>query len=141
MSSKRLVVSSCIGVKDALTVSLWYQRLFGFRKVHDVELKELDARVIYLQQNDDAILEIVQFPETSDNCVPDPPFSSRAGGISQLCFYINDLDAWEADLVSAGETIISGPIRSDDLGVQSIFLRDPAGILVELCERIEKTSE
>jgi catechol 2,3-dioxygenase-like lactoylglutathione lyase family enzyme len=79
-------------------------------------------------------LELVKFHSPSyDREVRDEP--SNAPGIRHLTFAVDDLDATIERLRSCGGELV-GQIENYDDVYRLCYLRGPAGIIVELAERI-----
>ncbi len=54
-------------------------------------------------------------------------------GLTHLAFWVEDLDATLESAVEAGATLLDR--TRADLGVQLVFLADPAGVRIELMQR------
>jgi catechol 2,3-dioxygenase-like lactoylglutathione lyase family enzyme len=79
-------------------------------------------------------IELTQFksPGTADG---DPKPPSNAAGLRHLCFAVDDLDAPLAAMQAKGGELV-GEVVSYGNSYRLCYVRGPAGVIVELAEKI-----
>lgn len=84
--------------------------------------------------NSTAMLEILEYRK-----VPRTPIDPATAhpGTAHFCIYVRDLDALYEKLIAQGATSVS-PVQTADqgpyAGFKVVYMKDPDGIRVELCE-------
>jgi catechol 2,3-dioxygenase-like lactoylglutathione lyase family enzyme len=70
----------------------------------------------------------------------DPKAKVPTPGSADLCFLTDSpLDTWQTHLHKFGVQIVDGPVRRTGASfpIQSIYIRDPDGNLIEISERLQ----
>lgn len=105
-------------------------------------LKNCVAKVAYLKCGEDLSsppVELIQFVSEK----ADKKFNKlNSISISELCFYVDDIDSMYNELKEKGVEFISEPqsfnFEADGFGKsKAVYFKDPDGIILELMECIE----
>lgn len=111
----------------------WYSDMLGFSLKGRVTLEAANAKVAFLTQGD---FQIELFEVAGAAALPDdrrsPNLDLRTHGTKHLAFAVSDLDAAVALLKARGVDIAMDVTAMPDGKVA--FIRDNAGILIELVE-------
>lgn len=123
-------------VRDLNEAIEWYKVAFGFNVTHSHKSKDGDMQIALLKVADDFNLELFHFSSSTENI---PEYRKelvtdlKTIGTKHLCLQVEDLDA---EIKHLGENGVSFSGKKDSafFGGNYIFLRDPSGNLIELCE-------
>jgi catechol 2,3-dioxygenase-like lactoylglutathione lyase family enzyme len=100
-----------------------------------IGLQEVRTRVAMLRTPDGhGGLELTKF-ETPSTDRGDPHAPANAPGIRHVTFAVDDIDATLARLQARGAELVGELVRYED-SYRLCYLRGPAGIIVELAEKI-----
>jgi len=128
-------LSACIAVSNFEPAVEWYHRELGFELVQSKDFPEYGSRVGYLEANGVRI-ELVEDKQRRPSERPDPPNHTALQGISQLTFYIDDLDAIVEQVKRRPIKVAFGPVVVTDLGLKAFFIRDNEGNLIEFIQML-----
>jgi glyoxylase I family protein len=116
-------------VKDPAAVTEWYCKNFKFTVQRSAD-SPVPVRFL-ADESGDVMIEIYNNP-----AVTTPDYASMDPLILHMAFVCTEVAKTAEQLVAAGATIASGP---DDLpnGDKLCMLRDPWGLAIQLCYRVE----
>jgi glyoxylase I family protein len=139
-------------VADTERSVAFYVGLLGMRVTYEVELTGewidavtglpgVRARCVFLAPSGGgARIELLEYrvPAGAD---PDANRLPNTGGLRHYALEVDDLDGWHARLTDAGVGVISPPVTVpfrivDGVQKRLFYLRDPDGVIVELCEYV-----
>lgn len=129
-------LSVCIAVRDLEASASWYGKTFGFAPILQREFPEYGARVAYLEANGVRI-ELVEDQTFTPLERPDPPQHCGLQGVSQLSFWVDDIEAVREGTQSRGIDVAMDIASVPDLGIRAFFIRDNDGNLIEFIEAAE----
>ncbi len=115
-------------VSDYARSRRFYTELLGCRIVAEHYRAERDSHKLDLALPDGTQLELFSFPDP-----PPRPTRPEACGLRHLAFHVDDVEAWQQRLHSAG--IATETVRVDEYtGRRFVFFADPDGLPLELYE-------
>ncbi|GAA3740201.1 VOC family protein [Salinactinospora qingdaonensis] len=127
-------ISVCLSVADLEASAAWYCHNLGFRLAQQRAFTDLAARVAYLEAQG-LRLELLEQRDSQPGAPrQDPPRHGSPRGLSQLTFYVADLDAALAHIRDRRVTVAMPPAFLPELGVSAFFVRDPESNLIEFIE-------
>ena len=115
-----------LNVPDARAMSRWYVAQLGFQVVRSLE----DAPYTHFL-SDETGRVVVEVYTNLAAVIPD--YAAQHPLMFHLAVFANDARAEQRRLVKAGATLFSEEIAPD--GSRLIFLRDPWGVPLQLCQR------
>lgn len=139
----------CIAVPDMEKAIAWYEAILGFEVEARFYIAGIAAHGAFLRRPE---LRIEMFQAEGVAPVPEerrsPNEDLRTGGTKHIAFTVPDLQALLPELVSRGVDIAalqrnldepmspeSDPLAPGKPPVSALFVRDPAGTLIELMDR------
>ncbi|MDX1933221.1 MAG: VOC family protein [Capsulimonadales bacterium] len=139
-----------IVVSDMERSLAFYVGLLGMRITFETELSGewidtvvglagVRARCVFVQpEGGGCRFELLQYIEPSGAAIPENRLAHTLG-LRHLAVEVNDLDADYARLTAAGVEAISAPVTvpfrlMDGIRKRLCYLRDPDGVIVEICE-------
>ncbi|MFD0683464.1 VOC family protein [Actinomadura fibrosa] len=134
-------LSACISVDDLDACAGWYAEHLGFEVAQSHALPEIGARVAYLEGHGLRLELAEQYGARRAPERPDPPEHAIVHGISQITFYVADLDTVQDYARRAGLTVAMEKAALPELGVTAFFVRDPEGNLIEFIELTKPPQE
>lgn len=114
----------------------WYKDIFGFEVAHRHKDKGGSMQIALLNVGDGFNLELFHFPNNTKDLPEyrkDLMADLKTIGTKHLCLQVEDLDA-EVESLRAKGISFSGEKDSAFFGGSYMFLKDPSGNLIELCE-------
>jgi lactoylglutathione lyase len=106
----------------------FYKDTFGFEEVRRFEHKELMGKAVFLKLTDGCQLEIWEFKDQRE---PKDDLSDlNIFGLKHIAIEIDDLETKHRELSDKGIKV--SPIKQGTLS-KYCFLKDPDGIVIELC--------
>jgi len=136
-------------VRDVDTATDFYCRALGFEKIGGMHvddaasarLLDVDGLVldlVYLQR-DGFRLELLGYsaPGTTGDT---EPRAMNALGFTHLSFRVDDVDGLTAAVVEYGGRLLTDRSVAFDGGNRGLMLTDPDGNLLELIERVQRTT-
>jgi glyoxylase I family protein len=115
-----------LNVPDVRAMSRWYVEHLGLSVV-----RSLDAEPFTHFLADDTGRVFIEF--YSNPKAPYPDYAAAHPLVLHVAFFAPDAGAAQAKLVEAGATAFSDDTMPD--GSRLIFVRDPWGVPVQLCQR------
>lgn len=126
-----------LGMRTTFEVNLtgeWIDTVAG--------LPDIQARCVFLAPSGGgARLELLEYrsPVGTD---PDENRLPNTGGLRHYALEVENLDSWYERLREAGADIVSPPVMVpfrivDGVQKRLFYLRDPDGVIVELCEYLQ----
>jgi glyoxylase I family protein len=115
-----------LNVPDARAMSRWYVEHLGL-----TVLRALEAAPFTHFLGDDTGRVFIEL--YSNPAAPYPDYAAAHPLVFHVAFFAPDAGAMQAKLVAAGATAFSDDTLPD--GSRLIFVRDPWGVPVQLCQR------
>ena len=134
----------CLVVDDVERAREFYQQMFGFRVINDEGWSDnaiIDAAIGsrgsrsrgYMMAGHNCFLELFEF-EAPEQSAPHPAqLGSHEQGIRHIAFYVDDCRAEYERCLSLGGLPLGEPAPRSS-GVNAVYMRDPCGNIIELCE-------
>lgn len=142
-----------ITVRDMEKSILFYRDVLGLELVGDMKMQGIETerltqikgaklRVVYFNSNKDLKappIELIEFIGNKENNKPYEKISNS--GISEICFYVDDIDKIYQNLKEKGVEFLSSPqlfdLTNQGYGKsKAVYFRDNNGIVLELIEYI-----
>lgn len=120
-----------LNCQDPIGVERFYTRHFGFQRVRVVPMRE--RQIVFLSG---AGIRLELFPATDDRPLPRPEKDGYLWpSVRNISFEVDDVDAKIAAMGKDADVTL-GPLSFDDIvpGWRSVWLRDPAGNIVQLTQ-------
>ncbi len=128
-----LTLSGCLSVADLDATATWYAEALGFHTVRRHTFAEFGAEVAYLS-NGTLALELLQVTDGISLQRPAPPNHGALHGLTQLAFYVSDLDQTVRELRERGVEPVTDIADVPVLGVRALFVRDLEGHYIEFIQ-------
>lgn len=143
MNKKEPIVSvsnlaACISVANLDETAKWYNETLGFRIFLSIDFPELSAKVAYLENDSNVRIELAENGNFISSPRPEPPGHTALQGVSQISFWVNDIDSIREKIRNASISVAMELITVDELGVKAFFIRDNEGNLIEFLELIRE---
>ncbi len=134
----------CIIVDDVEVARNFYQQMFGFRVISDEGWSDnptVDSAIGskhsrsrgYMLAGHNCYLEMFEF-EAPEQTAPHPSsLGPHERGIRHLSFYVDDCRAEYQRCLTLGGQPLGEPAPRDS-GLNAVYMRDPSGNIIELCE-------
>ena len=116
-------------VNDTIAVANWYCKHFGFSVKKAVD-QPFPVRFL-ADESRDVMIEIYSNPT-----VKTPDYYNMHPLILHVAFVCPNVDETTKRLITAGATLVSGPDLLPN-GDQLAMLRDPWGLAIQLCFRMQ----
>lgn len=127
--------SVTLSVQNLEEVAAWYKEKLGFKEVKAKEYPEFGTALKFLELNGYRV-EIIKDGSAGPGLVrPDPPKHTGTFGVSQFAFETKRLDALEKELAERNVNVV-WKFENADLGAKFLFVRDPAGNLIQFLQRL-----
>ena len=134
----------CLVVSDLERARAFYEKMFGFRVISQEGWKDnavVDGAIGcpgsaargYMLAGHNCFLELFEFssPEPLGGCPGE--LGPQEAGIRHIAFYVDDCRAEYERCLSLGGQVLGEPAPKGS-GVDAVYLRDPDGNILELCE-------
>jgi catechol 2,3-dioxygenase-like lactoylglutathione lyase family enzyme len=115
-----------LNVPDACAMSRWYVEHLGLSVVRSLEA----APFTHFLADDTGRVFIELY---SNPAAPYPDYASMSPLVLHVAFFASDAGAVQQRLIAAGAKPVSDDKNAD--GSRLIFVRDPWGVAVQLCQR------
>jgi glyoxylase I family protein len=117
---------------DIAAVAGFYQQYFGFQHARTFDLGG-GAQIVFIKNGEGIYLELFNSEGELSELAGDGPHAQRA--LRHIAFQVDDVDALLASLGTAAD-ITLGPLDFDGFiaGWRTVWLRDPAGNIVEVSQ-------
>ena len=134
----------CIVVDDVEVAREFYQQMFGFRVISDEGWSDnpvVDAVIGsknsrsrgYMLAGHNCYLEMFEFSAPQQTAPEPGSIGPHERGIRHLAFYVDDCRAEYQRCLELGGQALGEPAPRDS-GVNAVYMRDPSGNIIELCE-------
>ena len=130
---KQMEVS--IAVKSIEAMVPWYRDNLGFEVVQSRDFPDYGTRIVFLETSDGIRIEFIEDVRWQPYPRPNPPYHTGFQGVSQIGFFVDDMDAVQRQAKERGLDIAWDVIVVEDLRMKEFFVRDPEGNLVQFIER------
>lgn len=134
----------CLVVRDVELARRFYEQMFGFHVISREGWSDsptVDAAIGsagsvsrgYMMAGHNCFLELFEF-DAPEQTGPEPgTLGPHECGIRHLSFFVDDCRAEYARCLSLGGQPLGTPAPAET-GVNAVYLRDPCGNIIELCE-------
>jgi methylmalonyl-CoA/ethylmalonyl-CoA epimerase len=129
---KQMEVS--IAVKNIDEMVAWYSANLGFEVVQSRDFPDYGTRIVFLETSGIRI-EFIEDVRWQPYPRPDPPYHTGFQGVSQIGFFVDDMEAVQRTAKERQLDIAWDVIVVEDLRMKEFFLRDPEGNLVQFIQR------
>ena len=123
-----------IAVKNIEEMVAWYRDNLGFEVVQSRDFPEYGTRIVFLETSGIRI-EFIEDVRWQPYPRPDPPYHTGFQGVSQIGFFVDDMEAVQQRVKERALTIAWDVITVEDLRMKEFFIRDPEGNLVQFIQR------
>jgi glyoxylase I family protein len=134
----------CLVVEDVELTREFYEEMFGFRVISDEgwHNNEVVDGVIgsensscrgYMLAGHNCYLEMFEYSAPAQSAPHPGTLGPQEPGIRHLSFYVDDCRAEYQRCLSLGGTALGEPAPKSS-GINAVYMRDPAGNIIELCE-------
>ena len=134
----------CIVVDDVAVAREFYEQMFGFRVLSREGWQ--DAPLVdgaigsenshcrgYMLAGHNCYLEMFEFDAPQQNGPHPSELGPHEKGIRHLSFYVDDCRAEYARCLTLGGQPLGVPTAKGS-GLDAVYMRDPSGNIIELCE-------
>ena len=134
----------CLVVDELEVAREFYQQMFGFRVISDegwsnnavvdsvIGSKNSSSRG-YMMAGHNCFLEMFEFTAPKQSSPHPRDLGPHERGIRHISFYVDDCrKEYQRCLDLGGEPL--GEPAPQDSGVNAVYMRDPCGNIIELCE-------
>ena len=122
-----------ISVQDLDASLAWYEEMFGFTEISRTYVDP--AKAVCVTAGSDVFqIEIFRQDETipMEDWRKDPDANVQHQGSQHICFEVDDLEGFIAELRAKGATILFGPVFMGDISLY--YIADNNGIPIELMQ-------
>ena len=134
----------CLVVVDLERARRFYEQMFGFRVVSEdgwVDNPAVDAAIGcpgsrargYMMAGHNCFLELFEFRAPAHTGPEPASLGPQEPGIRHIAFYVDDCRAEYQRCLSLGGQALGEPAPQKS-GINAVYLRDPEGNIIELCE-------
>jgi len=134
----------CLVVDDVERARTFYEQMFGFRVIGDEGWSDnpvVDSAIGsrgsscrgYMLAGHNCFLELFEFDAPEQEGPTPGDMGPQEQGIRHLAFYVDDCRAEYRRCLQLGGVALGAPAPVDS-GVNAVYLRDPCGNIIELCE-------
>jgi methylmalonyl-CoA/ethylmalonyl-CoA epimerase len=123
-----------IAVKNIDEMVAWYREHLGFEVVQSRDFPDYGTRIVFLETSGIRI-EFIEDVRWQPYPRPNPPYHTGFQGVSQIGFFVPDMDAVQRRAKERQLEIAWDVITVEDLRMKEFFVRDPEGNLVQFIER------
>lgn len=134
----------CLVVDDVERAREFYEQMFGFRVIGDEGWSDnpvVDGAIGsrnsrcrgYMLAGHNCFLELFEFEAPQQSAPAPETLGPHERGIRHLAFYVDDCRAEYQRCLALGGTPLGRPAPADS-GVNAVYVRDPCGTILELCE-------
>lgn len=134
----------CLVVDDLERARTFYEQMFGFHVISregwtnnpDVDGaigSENSACRGYMMAGHNCFLELFEFDAPAQHGPAPADLGPQERGIRHLAFYVDDCRAEYQRCLALGGTALGAPAALES-GINAVYLRDPCGNIIELCE-------
>ena len=134
----------CLVVDDLERARSFYEQMFGFRVISREGWRDnpgVDAAIGctnsasrgYMLAGHNCFLEPFEFDAPAQSGPSPVALGPQEQGIRHLAFFVDDCRAEYARCLSLGGQVLGSPAPRDS-GINAVYLRDPCGNIIELCE-------
>ena len=131
-------------VDDLERAREFYEQMFGFRVISDEGWSDdpvVDGAIGssgsrsrgYMLAGHNCFLELFEFEAPEQGAPPPAQLGPHEQGIRHLSFYVDDCRGEYQRCLSLGGLHLGQPAPRET-GVNAVYLRDPCGNIIELCE-------
>ena len=134
----------CLVVDDVERAREFYEQMFGFRVISDEgwsDNPDVDGAIGssgsrsrgYMMAGHNCFLELFEFEAPEQSAPPPAQLGPHEQGIRHISFYVDDCHGEYQRCLSLGGLALGQPAPRES-GVNAVYLRDPCGNIIELCE-------
>ncbi|MDH3992750.1 MAG: VOC family protein [Gammaproteobacteria bacterium] len=134
----------CLVVDDLEKARMFYEKMFGFKVISNEGWSDnplVDGAIGshhsstrgYMMAGHNCFLELFEFDAPQQEADSPAHLGPHEQGIRHLAFYVDDCRAEYARCLELGGQALGMP-APEDSGINAVYLRDPCGNIIELCE-------
>ena len=129
--------SITFSVSDLQGMTEWYSNVLGFKILDKKDYPQFKTSLVFLQLNGYRV-ELIKDGNAKDKLPKrlDPPAQTSIIGQSQFCFYSDNIDQIEKELIDKKVKIV-WKFQNEELNVKFIFIRDPEDNLIQFLQRLK----
>ncbi len=131
-------------VRDIERARTFYQEAFGFKVLSKEQWQDNpvvdqaigssnSAAKTYMMAGHNCYLELFEYSSPESNAPEPAALGPHDTGIRHLAFYVDDCRAEFDRCIGLGATALGTP-PARETGLNAVYLRDPCGNIIELCE-------
>ena len=131
-------------VDDLERARAFYEEMFGFRVISNEGWSDnplIDSAIGsrnsssrgYMMAGHNCFLELFEFDAPTQQGPAPQDLGSHERGIRHLAFYVDDCRAEYQRCLELGGRPLGAPAPQDS-GINAVYVRDPCGNIIELCE-------
>ena len=121
------ILHTCLNVTDMDRSIEFYTKQLGLKFVNRREIKQNNAEIAFLQDDDAGALELTHWRDKKS--------LAEGDNFDHIAFEADNIDARVAELRSHGVTIAMEPYSLQSSTSKIAFIKDPDGNWLELIER------
>ena len=120
-----------ISVQDLEASAAWYDEMFGFKEVSRNYVDPARSNVLTIG-DDNFQIEMFRHEETipMEEWRKDPDANVQHQGAQHICFHVDDLEGFIAELRGKGAKILFGPVMMGDISLY--YIADNNDIPIEI---------
>jgi lactoylglutathione lyase len=124
------ILHTCINVADMDRSIEFYTKQIGLRFVNRREIKQNNAEIAFLKDEDEAAIELTHWRDKKE--------LKEGDNFDHIAFAVRDIEATVRDLRSSGVTIAMEPYSLQGSTSKIAFIKDPDGNWLELIESAKR---
>jgi catechol 2,3-dioxygenase-like lactoylglutathione lyase family enzyme len=131
------IYSITFSVQDIEKTAEWYKSKLGFREIDKKTYPEFNTSLIFFELNGYRV-ELIKDGNAKEKSPVrvDPPAHTSIVGQAQFCFYTDNLNGLEKELISKSIPIV-WKFQNEQLNVKFLFIRDPEGNLIQFLQKLK----
>ena len=134
----------CLVVDDVELARSFYEKMFGFRVISNEGWSDnplVDGAIGsrnsssrgYMMAGHNCFLELFEFDAPTQRGPAPQELGPHERGIRHISFYVDDCRAEYQRCLELGGQPLGAPAPPDS-GLNAVYMRDPSGNIIELCE-------
>ncbi len=129
-------LSACLATSDIVASIKWYSEFLGCKVEERQEYPDYGFKLAFISLGT-VRFELIEIPGIEPFKRESPPNHVKTQGLSQLTFYVEDIDAAWEELSSKDIAIASKPLEyiAQDTKFRAFMIRDNQGNLLEFIKK------
>lgn len=108
----------------------FYQKMFGFTEVYRADMGS--CILVYLKVAENTFMELFDLKGTCEK----GSVAESLQGLRHIAFDVTDIEAWNQSLKEKNAEFTMELCAMEPIGKKGLLIRDPNGVIIELCEDI-----